>query len=196
LAKALRTVPIVLDLAERARRRASPSAFIIDFTNPVGIVTRALLSAGHRAVGLCNVAIGFQRQFASLLDVAPQDVSLGHVGLNHLTWERSVSAKGADVLPELLATRADEIAPHTGLPAGFIRRLGMVPSYYLRYYYAHDAVVCAQRGATTRAEEVSRLERPNSSSCTRTRRWTPSRPSWPSAAARGTPRRRSTCSCR
>src|SRR5450755_4593243 len=65
LAKALRTVPLVLDLAERARRRASPSAFIIDFTNPVGIVTRALLSAGHRAVGLCNVAIGFQRDFAS-----------------------------------------------------------------------------------------------------------------------------------
>ena len=71
LAKALRTVPVVLDLAERARRRASPAAFIIDFTNPVGIVTRALLSAGHRAVGLCNVAIGFQREFASLLGVAP-----------------------------------------------------------------------------------------------------------------------------
>ncbi len=64
LAKALRTVPIILDLAERASRRASPSAFIIDFTNPVGIVTRALLSAGYRAVGLCNVAIGFQRHFA------------------------------------------------------------------------------------------------------------------------------------
>src|SRR5205823_7380796 len=82
LAKALRTVPVVLDLAERASRRASPSAFIIDFTNPVGIVTRALLTAGHRAVGLCNVAIGFQRDFASLLGVAPARVSLGHVGLN------------------------------------------------------------------------------------------------------------------
>ena len=83
-------MPVVLDLAERASRRASPSAFIIDFTNPVGIVTRALLTAGHRAVGLCNVAIGFQRDFASLLGVAPARVSLGHVGLNHLTWERSV----------------------------------------------------------------------------------------------------------
>jgi len=158
LAKALRTVPIVLDLAERARRRASPSAFIIDFTNPVGIVTRALLSAGHRAVGLCNVAIGFQREFASLLGVSPDRVSLGHVGLNHLTWERSVSVDGVDVLPELLEKHADEIAPHTGLTADFIRHLGMVPSYYLRYYYAHDAVVEAQRGAMTRAEEVARLE--------------------------------------
>src|ERR1700730_1627173 len=158
LAKALRTVPIVLDLAERARRRASPSAFIIDFTNPVGIVTRALLSAGHRAVGLCNVAIGFQRDFASLLGVPADRVSLGHVGLNHLTWERSVWVDDKDMLPELLATRAEEIAPHTGLSADFIRHLGMVPSYYLRYYYAHDLVVSAQRGATTRAEEVSRLE--------------------------------------
>jgi 6-phospho-beta-glucosidase len=159
LAKALRTVPIVLDLAERAVGRASPSCFLIDFTNPVGIVTRALLSAGHRAVGLCNVAIGFQRQFAALLGVAPSAVSLGHVGLNHLTWERSVLVDGVDVLPKLLAAHLDEIAPHTGLPADFVRGLGMVPSYYLRYYYAHDAAVAAARGAVTRAEQVARLER-------------------------------------
>jgi len=158
LAKALRTVPIVLDLAERASRRASPSAFIIDFTNPVGIVTRALLTAGYRAVGLCNVAIGFQRDFASMLGVPPERVSLGHVGLNHLTWERSVVVDEVDVLPDLLATRAADIAPHTGLPADFVRRLGLIPSYYLRYYYAHDAVVAEQRGAVTRAEAVARLE--------------------------------------
>jgi 6-phospho-beta-glucosidase len=158
LAKALRTVPIVLDLAERAVRRASPSAFIIDFTNPVGIVTRALLSSGYRAVGLCNVAIGFQRHFASLLGVPPDRVRLGHVGLNHLTWERAVLVDEKDVLPGLLTTQLDEIAAHTGMPAEFVRRLGMVPSYYLRYYYAHDAVVASQRGAVTRAEEVARLE--------------------------------------
>jgi 6-phospho-beta-glucosidase len=160
-AKALRTVPIVLDIAERAMRRASPSAFLIDFTNPVGIVTRALLSAGYRAVGLCNVAIGFQRHFAALLGVPPDRVALGHVGLNHLTWERSVLVDDKDVLPDLLATRADEIAPHTDMPADFIRHLGMVPSYYLHYYYAHDAVVAAQRqeGAVTRAQEVAALER-------------------------------------
>ncbi len=142
LAKALRTVPIVLDLAERASRRASPSAFIIDFTNPVGIVTRALLSAGHRAVGLCNVAIGFQRRLRLPARRRRRTgCPLGHVGLNHLTWERSVLVDGKDVLPDLLANHADEIAPHTGMPADFVRHLGMVPSYYLRYYYAHDAVV-------------------------------------------------------
>ena len=124
----------------------------------MGIVTRALLSAGHRAVGLCNVAIGFQRDFASLLGVAPDRVSLGHVGLNHLTWERSVSVDGVDVLPELLDKHADEIAPHTGMTADFIRHLGMVPSYYLRYYYTHDAVVESLRGAVTRAEQVAQLE--------------------------------------
>jgi 6-phospho-beta-glucosidase len=158
LAKALRTVPLVLDLAERSSRRASPSAFIVDFTNPVGIVTRALLSAGYRAIGLCNVAIGFQRRFAAMLGVPPAAVSLGHVGLNHLTWERSVLVDDKDVLPGLLAVRADEIAPHTELTADFIRHLGMVPSPYLRYYYTHDAVVAKQRGAVTRAEEVARLE--------------------------------------
>jgi 6-phospho-beta-glucosidase len=159
LAKALRTVPVVLELAERSSRRASPSAVIIDFTNPVGIVTRALLSAGYRAVGLCNVAMGYQRHFAAMLGVPPAAVTLGHVGLNHLTWERSVLVDDKDVLPGLLAVRADEIAPHTGLTADFIRHLGMVPSYYLRYYYTHDAVVAEQRGAVTRAEEVARLER-------------------------------------
>ena len=101
LAKALRTVPLVLEIAELARRRAAPGAWIIDFTNPVGIVTRALLDAGHRAVGLCNVAIGFQRYFASLLGVPPEAVSLDHVGLNHLTWERAVLVDGTDRLPGL-----------------------------------------------------------------------------------------------
>src|SRR6202035_1530420 len=101
-----------------------------------------------------NVAIGYQRDFAALLGVAPGRVSLGHVGLNHLTWERSVLIDGVDVLPELLAKHADEIAPHTGMPADFIRHLGMVPSSYLRYYYDHDAVVESLRGAETRADAV------------------------------------------
>src|SRR5689334_15405108 len=110
LAKALRTVPTVLDIAERARQRALDSAWIIDFTNPVGIVTRALLDAGHRAIGLCNVAIGFQRNFAALLGVDPAEVMLDHVGLNHLTWERAAVVDGADVLPDLIASHGDEVA--------------------------------------------------------------------------------------
>ncbi|MGW0492014.1 6-phospho-beta-glucosidase [Streptomyces olivaceus] len=161
LAKALRTVPVVLDIAERVRR-ANPDAWIIDFTNPVGIVTRALLRAGHRAVGLCNVAIGLQRKFAGLLGVAPADVHLDHVGLNHLTWETAVrlgGPEGADVLPRLLAEHGDAVAADLRLPRPLLDRLGTVPSYYLRYYYAHDEVVGELRTKPSRAAEVAEMER-------------------------------------
>src|SRR6202167_4292803 len=131
LAKALRTVPVVLDIAERARQRASAGAWIIDFTHPVGIVTRALLDAGHRAIGLCNVAIGFQREFAELLGVPPERVELDHVGLNHLTWERAAVVDGTDMLPALLAQHGEQIAGHTGMPLSVTRDIGAVPSYYL-----------------------------------------------------------------
>jgi 6-phospho-beta-glucosidase len=158
LAKALRTVPVVLDIAERARQRAASDAWIIDFTNPVGIVTRALLDFGHRAIGLCNVAIGFQRQFAALLDVAPESVELDHVGLNHLTWERAAIVDGVDRLPELIEAHGADLAERVGAPLPVIREMGSVPSYYLRYYWAHDAVVAAERGQPTRAQEVAKLE--------------------------------------
>ncbi|MFF3543665.1 6-phospho-beta-glucosidase [Streptomyces platensis] len=158
LAKALRTVPVVLDIAERVRRR-NPAAWIVDFTNPVGIVTRALLTHGHRAVGLCNVAIGFQRTFATLLGVAPEQVALEHIGLNHLTWERSVRVAGEDVLPELLAAHGDTLAAKLRMPRALLDHLGAIPSYYLRYYYRHDEVVRELRGTPSRAAEVAAIER-------------------------------------
>jgi 6-phospho-beta-glucosidase len=158
LAKALRTVPLVLELADRARRRAAPGAWIIDFTNPVGIMTRALLDAGHRAVGLCNVAIGLQRYFAALLDVAPEKVTLDHVGLNHLTWERAAIVDGIDRLPELLAQHGGEVASRVDCGQSVLDELGAVPSYYLRYFYFHDEVVAEQRTAPTRAAEVMAIE--------------------------------------
>ncbi|MCX4910182.1 6-phospho-beta-glucosidase [Streptomyces sp. NBC_00878] len=157
LAKALRTVPVVLDIAEQVRRYA-PDAWIVDFTNPVGIVTRALLDAGHKAVGLCNVAIGFQRRFAGFLGVDPSRISLGHVGLNHLTWIREVHLDGADVLPAVLEKHEPELADRVGLPAGLLRRLGIVPSYYLRFFYIHDRVVDEQRGSLSRAAAVAEME--------------------------------------
>ncbi|GAA4467479.1 family 4 glycosyl hydrolase [Phytohabitans houttuyneae] len=158
LAKAVRTVPVVLDIAERAARRAAPGAWIVNFTNPVGIVTRALLDAGHPAVGLCNVAIGFQRRFAELLGVPPDAVDLDHVGLNHLTWERAARVDGVDRLPALLSEFGDDLAAQVGLPPQVLSALGSVPSYYLRYFYAHDQVVREERGRPTRAHEVARIE--------------------------------------
>lgn len=159
LAKALRTVPVVLRIADIVREYAKPGAWIVDFTNPVGIVTRALLEAGHRAVGLCNVAIGFQRRFASWFDVEHDQVSLGHVGLNHLTWERSVVIDGDDRLPELLQYRLSELADEVHLAPALLVQLGVVPSYYLRYYYAHDEVLREQLREPTRAEAVRAIER-------------------------------------
>ena len=158
-AKALRTVPLVLELAEVAARRASPGAWIVDFTNPVGIVTQALLDEGHRAVGLCNVAINIQRQLASRFDVTPDRVQLEHVGLNHLTWERAVLVDGVDRLPELLDSEPEVLAEHVGLPVEVVQALRAIPSYYLRYYYETAAVVAEQRDGHTRAADVMDIER-------------------------------------
>src|SRR5438067_301991 len=115
LAKALRTVPVVLEVADRARELA-PNAWIVDFTNPVGIVTKALLDAGHRAVGLCSAAMVFQRHFAKILEVDAMRIELDHLGLNHLTWEVGVRLDGADILPRLLDEHAERVARATGLP--------------------------------------------------------------------------------
>src|SRR6201993_1136092 len=115
-AKAMRTVPVVLEIAERVRAIAAPGAWIVDFTNPVGIVTRALLDGGYRAVGLCNVAIGFQRRFAGWLGVEPSRVVVDQVGLNHLTWVRGVLLDGEDVLPNLLSEHGEELAEEADIP--------------------------------------------------------------------------------
>jgi 6-phospho-beta-glucosidase len=160
-AKALRTVPVVLDIAEQTAQHAAPDAWLVDFTNPVGIVTQALLDEGHRAAGLCNVGIGFQRRFASLLEVDPSEVELEHVGLNHLSWERAVRVGGEDRLPELIDRFGDDLADMIGVPVSLIRLLGAIPSYYLRYYYLTDEVLDEERarGHRTRAEEVMDIER-------------------------------------
>lgn len=157
-AKALRTVPVVLELARETASRGAPGAWFVDFTNPTGLVTQALLDEGHRALGLCNVAIGFQRRFAAHFGVEPGQVRLDHVGLNHLTWERAVYVDGVDRLPELLEGSADLIAEETGMPVELVRALAAVPSYYLHYYYLTSEVLAHQRSSRTRAEEVMEIE--------------------------------------
>ena len=154
LAKALRTVPVVLEIAERTRDLAN-DAWIVDFTNPVGIVTRALLDHGHKAIGLCNVAIGFQRTWAKWLGVEPERLVIDQVGLNHLTWVRRALLDGKDVLPELIDAHGDELV----FPRRLIEELGAVPSYYLHYFYEHDEVLGEQRDGTPRAATVAEIER-------------------------------------
>jgi 6-phospho-beta-glucosidase len=89
-------------------------------------------------------------------------VHLDHVGLNHLTWETGVrlgGPEGEDVLPKLLAEHGDAVAADLRLPRPLVDRLGVVPSYYLRYYYAHDEVVRELRTKPSRAAEVAQMER-------------------------------------
>ncbi|HET7495930.1 MAG TPA: 6-phospho-beta-glucosidase [Candidatus Limnocylindrales bacterium] len=157
-AKALRTVPVVLELAEMTARRAAPGAWIVDFTNPVGIVTQALLDDGHRAIGLCNVAITLQRRIAARFEVAPERVALEHVGLNHLTWERAVRVDGEDRLADLLDEDAQDLGTELGLPPEVLRAVRAIPSYYLRYYYLTRSVFEEQRGGHTRAQDVMDIE--------------------------------------
>jgi 6-phospho-beta-glucosidase len=159
LGKALRTVPVVLGIAEHVRERAADGAWIVDFTNPVGIVTRSLLDHGHQAVGLCNVAIGFQRTFARMLGVGPERVEVDQVGLNHLSWVRSVRLDGKDVMADLLAAHSDEIAGMSGVAPRLIDELGVIPSYYLHYFYGHDRVLAEQLDGIPRATTVAEIER-------------------------------------
>jgi 6-phospho-beta-glucosidase len=158
LSKALRTVPVVLGIADRVRA-LSPDAWIVDFTNPVGIVTKALLDAGHKAVGLCSAAMVFQRHFAKVLGVEPDRIELDHAGLNHLTWELGVRLDGREILPELTGEHVDRVAPATGLAPELVRRLRVVPSYYLHYFWDHDKLVADQIAHGSRAEEVAEIER-------------------------------------
>jgi 6-phospho-beta-glucosidase len=160
-AKALRTVPVVLELAELTAERGAPGAWFVDFTNPTGLVTQALVDHGHRALGLCNVAIGFQREFASLFGVTADKVQLDHVGLNHLTWERKVVVEGVDRLPDLLDS--GEFAGYRAgyaeeMPPELTQLLRAIPSYYLRYYYLTAKVMEELRGGHIRAQEVMEIE--------------------------------------
>jgi 6-phospho-beta-glucosidase len=157
-AKALRTVPRVLELAELTAKRAAKDAWIVDFTNPVGIVTQALLDDGHRALGLCNVAITLQRRLAARFGVTPDRVELEHVGLNHLSWERAVRVDGEDRLPDLLDEDASELADEFRIPEDMLRWIGAIPSYYLRYYYLTRTVLAEQLDGHTRARDVMDIE--------------------------------------
>ena len=195
LAKALRTVPVVLEIADRVRERAAADAWIVDFTNPVGIVTRALLDAGHRAVGLCNVAIGLQRAIAGMLELAPQRVVVDQVGLNHLTWVRRVLVDDDDVLPALLMSHGTELAGHVGLPRQILDELGAIPSYYLRYFYATTRF-SPSRSAASPGRQPWRRSSVSCWSCIAIRSWPRSRSCSSSGAAPSTARPRQASSRR
>ncbi len=156
-AKALRTVPVMLEIARDVERYA-PRAWMINFTNPSGLITQALLNYSRvRAIGLCNVPVNMQRNIAHALGVEPKRVELDYIGLNHLSWVRHVWLDGEDVTERVLAN--PEVQAEYPLDADLLRKMGMLLNYYLRYYVHTDRVVAEEQAAErTRAEYLMELE--------------------------------------
>jgi len=155
-AKALRTIPVMLDIANDIARLA-PDAWLINFTNPSGIITEALQRYSHaQVIGLCNSPIGLQREMARYFGAAPNEVVLDYFGLNHLSWVRGVRVRDDDVTERALEAAAAREDSGFG---NLIRTLRMIPSGYLRYYYFTDEVIEQQvRAAKTRGEVVAEVE--------------------------------------
>ena len=156
-AKALRTIPPTLEIAEELALR-SPNAWLIDFANPVSIVTQALLDEGHRAVGLCNVAVNIQQRAAAHFSVPLNDVEVESVGLNHASWFREITVSGAPQMERLVRSSPALLAEWGACSEVDVAREGCIPSYYLRYYQEHATVLEEQRREGTRAPKVARIE--------------------------------------
>jgi 6-phospho-beta-glucosidase len=168
MAKALRTIPVILDLAADMRRLA-PGALLVNFTNPAGLVTEAL--ARHApdipAVGVCNVPITTKMSFLQRLErklgqsVAPERVALDTLGLNHLSWHRGFTLDGENVWPGLLADYLAELEEQAEpeWDARTIETLGLVPNYYLQYfYYPGRKLADQEKWPPSRAEQVAAIE--------------------------------------
>ncbi len=159
-ASALRTIPVMLEIA-REMAEVAPGAWLINFTNPSGIVTEALLRhTSVPVIGLCNIPYGFQHRIAQSLGVSPERIRLDYVGLNHLSWVRGVRLDGVDVFDQVMEI-AISMARAGELPFSpeLLETLGMIPCDYLRYYYYHDQVVAEQRrSGRTRGEIVQEIE--------------------------------------
>jgi 6-phospho-beta-glucosidase len=162
---ALRTIPRILEVAH-LMEEVAPEAFLINFTNPAGINTEAVIKHSKiKTVGLCNVPIGMIMDASEHLNYDPSELTMDYVGLNHLSWVRHFYYKGADVTDDVLAKFVEharkeweeEDTRENMVEA--IKRLGMFCNYYLQYYYSTDTVLKTIQGKTcTRGEEVIEVE--------------------------------------
>ncbi len=164
-AKALRTIPVALEIAQIIQEEA-PDAMLLNFTNPAGLITQALKSHAPKvkSIGLCNVPWNTRIEIASALDVSAASVEFDYVGLNHLSWIRGVKVDGADRSPEAIAAfrgltinKADPGDSPAWLQST-IDYLQAIPNYYLLYYYEEKAWIDYQRNNPTRASEVMKIE--------------------------------------
>ncbi|WP_327186051.1 6-phospho-beta-glucosidase [Streptomyces sp. NBC_01334] len=153
IAYGLRTVPVAVDIARRVARLA-PDAWVINFTNPAGLVTEAMSRhLGDRVIGICDSPVGLGRRIARVLGADPKQAWIDYVGLNHLGWVRGLRVAGRDELPRLLAD-ADLLGSfEEGKLFGvdWLQALGAIPNEYLHYYYFNrEAVRAYQQVEKTR----------------------------------------------
>ncbi|MEU3097868.1 6-phospho-beta-glucosidase [Streptomyces sp. NPDC006967] len=149
IAYGLRTVPVAVDIARRAARLA-PDAWVINFTNPAGLVTEAMSRhLGDRVIGICDSPVGLGRRIARVLGARPEEAWIDYVGLNHLGWVRGLRIAGRDELPRLLAdpTLLGSFEEGRLFGTDWLRSLGAVPNEYLHYYYFNRETVDAYRQA-------------------------------------------------
>ncbi len=168
MAKALRTIPVLLDIANDMREVA-PDALLANFTNPSGIITEALFryAPDVQAVGVCNVPITTKMHILEDLeprlgpDISPQQAHLDTLGLNHLSWHRGFSVDGEDLWPEIMEEYLAELksSDDPEWEPRMIESLGMIPNYYLHYFYNTDHKLAEQEAwPPSRAEEVIEIE--------------------------------------
>lgn len=163
--KALRTIPVILDVC-RDIEELAPEAWLLNFTNPAGMVTEAVLKYSKvKSIGLCNAPIGLIKQVSAKYKVAADRVYAEFVGLNHLHWISRIDVEGEDKLDEMLNDTASYSAKN--VPARewnpeFLRSLHALPSYYLKYFYMTDEMLKEQMESLSqginRAEVVKRVE--------------------------------------
>ncbi len=153
IAYGLRTVPVAVDIAQRVARLA-PDAWVINFTNPAGLVTEAMSRhLGDRVIGICDSPVGLGRRIARVLGADPREAWIDYVGLNHLGWVRGLRIAGRDELPRLLADPGLLGSFEEGKLFGtdWLRSLGAIPNEYLHYYYFNrEAVRAYQQAEKTR----------------------------------------------
>jgi 6-phospho-beta-glucosidase len=169
MSKALRTIPVLLKLT-RDMEELAPGALLVNFTNPSGLVTEALqrYAPAVPSVGVCNVAIGAKMQIIKELEAATgkkiplESANLNTLGLNHLTWHRGFTVEGEEVWPHVLASYIEELK-HEEEPEWEVRTiesLGMIPNYYLHYYYQTDQKMDQEKKwPPSRGEEVIEIEK-------------------------------------
>lgn len=169
-AKALRTIPVILDIC-RDIEEVCPEAWLINFTNPSGMVTEAVNKYSKvKCIGLCNVPIHMKMDFAKALGVSPEELFVEFIGLNHLVWAKSVWLKGTDITQDAIEAMTDkESLSMKNIPAipwdrDYLKTVGMIPSPYHRYYLMTADMVeeekeaASEGGKGTRAEIVQGVE--------------------------------------